>query len=85
MDACACLRFQAVDWLPFAEPASDLVNVVTAVHVAMPTVVLVVMDSIVDFCLAVANEPIASIAVALSLIAVSAVPSHLVDYVAFYS
>lgn len=83
-DACAFLHCPAVG-RPFAEQANDLVNVEMAGRGAMPTVALAAMGLIVGFCLEVAIVPFASIAVALTSIAGSVDPSHLVDYVAFYS
>lgn len=83
--AYAYLGFLAADWHPFVGQAIGSVNVVMVVPAVMPTVVLVVMDSIVDFDSVVEIERIASIAVALKAIAVLVVPLHLADCVAFDS
>lgn len=85
-DACACQRCPAADSHPFAVAlASGSVNVVKVELAVTQMVELEVMDSIVGFDLAAAIEQSASIAVALTLIAVLAVPLRPADYVAFYS
>lgn len=83
--AYACRRCPAADWRPFVGQAIGSVGVAMAVLAAMRKAGLAVMDSIVDFDSAVVIAPIASIAVALKSIAVSAVPLHLVGCVAFDS
>ena len=62
--AYAYLDFLAVDCRPFVGQAIGSVNVEMVVPVVMLTVVLVVMDSIVDFDSAVEIEQLASIAAA---------------------
>lgn len=84
VDACACLRYPAVDYHPFEAQANGLVDEEMVELAVMLTAVLVAMDLIVDYGLAEEIEPIASVVVA-SLIVALVVPLHLADYVAFGS